>query len=348
VPTLEIAATNPARLLDAPSGNGFRNSPATATVFTGPKREGDPGGPRNTHCDPSGPMADRHDRHRVPEMLRCIPGGACIEPLPGLSVVGGHALWLGSIPADGVLLSPCLLVWDERAFCPSLTFCGPLRGSLPGFAFPFAQADAATGVNRILRNNLSPGACVRFWGCASFFLRGTPSFFFSWQPVFQMRVLARAGSCGRGRLSSRLRSPRADPSIATCPAPKAAPSSRAGNPGGAPDNERQSRNRSLIPARALGRFGTRDDDTATKLRAAHGSGIAANTVPRAHALDDAGLSNCSRPCQKGSRPRVAPCPEQSDGPVRSVDYLRGENLPRNRDWRPDVTLDAAPWERTPC
>jgi len=101
VPTLEDATTL-LRLL-ARSATG---QPITSytTLFTGPRRDGDPDGPEAFHVVlvDNGRSAMLADEFR--EMLRCIRCGACMNHCPVYGAVGGHAYgWVYPGPMGSVL-----------------------------------------------------------------------------------------------------------------------------------------------------------------------------------------------------------------------------------------------------
>ena len=98
VPTLEDAAQI-LRVL-ARSATGQDMSVYT-TLSTGPRRPGDPDGPRAIPCRPARqwPLGDA--RHRVPGHAALHPLRRLHEPLPGLSRGRRPRLWLGLSGTDG-------------------------------------------------------------------------------------------------------------------------------------------------------------------------------------------------------------------------------------------------------
>ena len=116
VPTLEDATTL-LRLL-ARSATG---QPITSytTLFTGPRREGDPDGPEAFHVVlvDNGRSAMLADEFR--EMLRCIRCGACMNHCPVYGAVGGHAYgWVYPGPM-GSVLTPLTLGLKEAKDLPN-------------------------------------------------------------------------------------------------------------------------------------------------------------------------------------------------------------------------------------
>ncbi|MBD3618472.1 MAG: iron-sulfur cluster-binding protein [Chromatiales bacterium] len=116
VPTLEDATTL-LRLL-ARSATG---QPITSytTLFTGPRRAGDPDGPEQFHVVlvDNGRSAMLKDEFR--EMLRCIRCGACMNHCPVYGAIGGHAYgWVYPGPM-GSVLTPLTLGLREAKDLPN-------------------------------------------------------------------------------------------------------------------------------------------------------------------------------------------------------------------------------------
>ena len=135
VPTLEDVAEF-LRVL-ARSATGQEMSVYT-TLSTGPRRPGDPDGPRDYHVVllDNGRSAMLGGQFR--DMLRCIRCGACMNHCPVYQAVGGHAYgWVYPGPM-GAVLTPSLIGIDKAGHLPNAsTFCGrceevcPVRIPLP-------------------------------------------------------------------------------------------------------------------------------------------------------------------------------------------------------------------------
>lgn len=148
VPTLEDATTL-LRLL-ARSATG-QDVAAYTSFLTGPKREGDPDGPRDFHVILLDNGRSRMLGGEFREMLRCIRCGACLNHCPVYAGIGGHAYgWVYSGPM-GSVLTPNLLGADEAGHLPNAsTFCGkcqevcPMRIPLPDMMRRLREAQFAT------------------------------------------------------------------------------------------------------------------------------------------------------------------------------------------------------------
>jgi L-lactate dehydrogenase complex protein LldF len=135
VPTLEDVAEF-LRVL-ARSATGQEMSVYT-TLSTGPRRPGDPDGPREYHVVllDNGRSAMLGGQFR--DMLRCIRCGACMNHCPVYQAIGGHAYgWVYPGPM-GAVLTPSLIGIDKAGHLPNAsTFCGrceevcPVRIPLP-------------------------------------------------------------------------------------------------------------------------------------------------------------------------------------------------------------------------
>jgi L-lactate dehydrogenase complex protein LldF len=109
------------------------------TLSTGPRRPGDPDGPRDYHVvlldNGRSAMLGTQFQH----MLRCIRCGACMNHCPVYHAVGGHAYgWVYPGPM-GAVLTPSLIGVGEGGNLPNAsTFCGrceqvcPMKIPLPG------------------------------------------------------------------------------------------------------------------------------------------------------------------------------------------------------------------------
>jgi L-lactate dehydrogenase complex protein LldF len=136
VPTLEDAAQLLRVLARSATG---QDASVYTTLSTGPRRAGDPDGPRAYHVvildNGRSAMLGGAFEH----MLRCIRCGACMNHCPVYQAVGGHAYgWVYPGPM-GAVLTPSLIGVAEGGQLPNAsTFCGrcesvcPVRIPLPG------------------------------------------------------------------------------------------------------------------------------------------------------------------------------------------------------------------------
>ncbi|MBV1704417.1 MAG: lactate utilization protein, partial [Hyphomicrobiales bacterium] len=135
VPTLEDAAQI-LRVL-ARSATGQDMSVYT-TLSTGPRRSGDPDGPKAYHVVVLDNGRSAMLGSKFQDMLRCIRCGACMNHCPVYHAVGGHAYgWVYPGPM-GAVLTPALIGIDKGGHLPNAsTFCGrcqdvcPMRIPLP-------------------------------------------------------------------------------------------------------------------------------------------------------------------------------------------------------------------------
>ncbi len=135
VPTLEDASQI-LRVL-ARSATGQDMSVYT-TLSTGPRRDGDPDGPRAYHVVLVDNGRSAMLGTEFEDMLRCIRCGACMNHCPVYHAVGGHAYgWVYPGPM-GAVLTPSLIGVDKGGHLPNAsTFCGrcesvcPVRIPLP-------------------------------------------------------------------------------------------------------------------------------------------------------------------------------------------------------------------------
>ncbi|MBX3499702.1 MAG: iron-sulfur cluster-binding protein [Alphaproteobacteria bacterium] len=135
IPTLEDAAAL-LRVL-ARSATGQEWSSYT-TFNTGPRRDGDPDGPRSYHVVLLDNGRSSVLGGEMQDMLRCIRCGACMNHCPVYGAIGGHAYgWVYPGPI-GAVLDPQLLGLEEAGDLPNAsTFCGrcesvcPVRIPLP-------------------------------------------------------------------------------------------------------------------------------------------------------------------------------------------------------------------------
>jgi L-lactate dehydrogenase complex protein LldF len=136
VPTLEDAAQLLRVLSRSATG---QDASVYTTLSTGPRREGDPDGPRAYHVVILDNGRSNMLGGEFEHMLRCIRCGACMNHCPVYQAVGGHAYgWVYPGPM-GAVLTPSLIGVAEGGQLPNAsTFCGrceevcPVRIPLPG------------------------------------------------------------------------------------------------------------------------------------------------------------------------------------------------------------------------
>src|SRR4029079_17151898 len=147
VPTLEDASTI-LRLL-ARSATGQEITTYTS-LFTGPRRDGDPDGPTAYHVVLLDNGRSEMLGNEFADMLRCIRCGACLNHCPVYGAIGGHAY--GSIyPGPmGAVLTPQLVGIDHARDLPNASsFCGrceavcPMEIPLPDMMRAWRQGDLA-------------------------------------------------------------------------------------------------------------------------------------------------------------------------------------------------------------
>ena len=136
VPTLEDAAQLLRVLARSATG---QDASVYTTLSTGPRRPGDPDGPRAYHVVILDNGRSAMLGGEFEDMLRCIRCGACMNHCPVYQAVGGHAYgWVYPGPM-GAVLTPSLIGVAEGGQLPNAsTFCGrceevcPVRIPLPG------------------------------------------------------------------------------------------------------------------------------------------------------------------------------------------------------------------------
>ena len=128
-PTLEDASQI-LRVL-ARSATGQEMSVYT-TLSTGPRRPGDPDGPREYHVVLLDNGRSAMLGTEFQDMLRCIRCGACMNHCPVYHAVGGHAYgWVYPGPM-GAVLTPSLVGVDKGGHLPNAsTFCGRCESVCP-------------------------------------------------------------------------------------------------------------------------------------------------------------------------------------------------------------------------
>ncbi len=183
VPTLEDASTILRLLARSATGQEFS---AYTTFSTGPRRPGDPDGPREYHVV----ILDNGRTAMLgtvfQDMLRCIRCGACLNHCPVYQAVGGHAYgWVYPGPM-GAVLTPALVGIENSAHLPNAsTFCGrceevcPMKIPLPGMMRHWRE--------REFERHLTPAAMrwgIRAWA------------FFATRPALY-RVVTRLAARGR-------------------------------------------------------------------------------------------------------------------------------------------------------
>jgi L-lactate dehydrogenase complex protein LldF len=145
LPTLEDAATVLRLLARSATGQEI----TTYTTFsTGPRRAGDPDGPRAYHVVILDSGRSELIGTPFQEVLRCIRCGACMNHCPVYAAVGGHAY--GSVyPGPiGVVLTPALVGLARSHDLPNAsTFCGrceavcPMKIPLPALMRHWREAE---------------------------------------------------------------------------------------------------------------------------------------------------------------------------------------------------------------
>src|SRR6202046_3296247 len=136
VPTLEDAAQFLRVLARSATG---QDASVYTTLSTGPRRPGDPDGPRAYHVVILDNGRSTMLGGEFEDMLRCIRCGACLNHCPVYQAVGGHAYgWVYPGPM-GAVLTPSLIGVAAGGQLPNAsTFCGrceevcPVRIPLPG------------------------------------------------------------------------------------------------------------------------------------------------------------------------------------------------------------------------
>ncbi len=162
VPTLEDAAQLMRVLARSATG---QDASVYTTLSTGPRRPGDPDGPRAYHVVILDNGRSAMLGGEFEDMLRCIRCGACMNHCPVYQAVGGHAYgWVYPGPM-GAVLTPSLIGVAEGGQLPNAsTFCGrceevcPVRIPLPGMMRHWRE--------REFERSLSPAPMrygLRFW-----------------------------------------------------------------------------------------------------------------------------------------------------------------------------------------
>jgi len=150
VPTLEDATTL-LRVL-ARSATGQEMS-AYTTFSAGPRREGDPDGPRAFHVV----LVDNGRSELLDgpteDILRCIRCGCCLNACPVYGKVGGHAYGSNYSGPMGAVLTPSLAGLAEAHHLPNAsTLCGrckevcPMRIPIPAMLRHFREEEASAGM----------------------------------------------------------------------------------------------------------------------------------------------------------------------------------------------------------
>jgi L-lactate dehydrogenase complex protein LldF len=122
VPTLEDTSVLLRLLARSATGQDFT---AYTTFFTGPKRDADPGGPREFHVVLIDQGRSEMLAGEFREMLRCIRCGACMNHCPVYSSIGGHAYgWVYPGPMGSVLTPLMIGLETSHALPNASTLCG--------------------------------------------------------------------------------------------------------------------------------------------------------------------------------------------------------------------------------
>jgi L-lactate dehydrogenase complex protein LldF len=195
VPTLEDVS----QLLRVLARSATGQDMSVYTTFsTGPRRAGDPDGPKNYHVVLLDNGRSNMLGGEFEEMLRCIRCGACMNHCPVYHSIGGHAYgWVYPGPM-GSVLTPSLIGVEKGGNLPNAsTFCGrceeacPVRIPLPKMMRHWRE--------REFERHLTPST-VRYglslWG---FFARRPKLYQFA--TGVAMRVLGWAGA-RKGRFAS--------------------------------------------------------------------------------------------------------------------------------------------------
>ena len=212
VPTLEDASTI-LRLL-ARSATGQEITTYTS-LFTGPRREGDPDGPTAYHVVLLDNGRSEMLGNEFADMLRCIRCGACLNHCPVYGAIGGHAY--GSIyPGPmGAVLTPQLAGIDHARDLPNASsFCGrceavcPMEIPLPDMMRAWRERDYARGNPPRFERLM-----LKLWAFAA----KRPRLYHALAGAMARYLARRAG--GRGRLS-RLPLMQAWTAVRDLPAPQ--------------------------------------------------------------------------------------------------------------------------------
>ena len=194
VPTLEDAAQ---LLRVLPRSATGQDASVYTTLSTGPRRPGDPDGPRAYHVVILDNGRSNMLGGEFEDMLRCIRCGACMNHCPVYQAVGGHAYgWVYPGPM-GAVLTPSLIGVAEGGQLPNAsTFCGrceevcPVRIPLPGMMRHWRE--------REFERRLSPAPMrygLGFWA----FFAGRPALY-RLATDLAARAMRLAGR-GKGRFS---------------------------------------------------------------------------------------------------------------------------------------------------
>ncbi len=169
------------------------------TFSTGPRRAGDPDGPRDYHVVLLDNGRSAMLGTEFQEMLRCIRCGACMNHCPVYHAVGGHAYgWVYPGPM-GAVLTPSLIGVDKGGHLPNAsTFCGrcesvcPMKIPLPKMMRHWRE--------REFERHLSPAAMrygIAFW---AYFARRPRLYQLAARIAMKCLALASGGRGGFNRL----------------------------------------------------------------------------------------------------------------------------------------------------
>lgn len=195
VPTLEDLSTI-LRVL-ARSATGQEMS-AYTTLSTGPRRDGDPDGPKNYHVIILDNGRSDMLAGDMREMLRCIRCGACMNHCPVYHAIGGHA-YGNTYPGPlGAVLAPNLFGIEAMGNLPNAsTFCGrceavcPMRIPLPKLMRQLRE--------RQYEGHLTPA--TQRWGLGIWAHAAKRPQLYRLATGIAARILSRLGG-SRGRVSS--------------------------------------------------------------------------------------------------------------------------------------------------
>ncbi len=336
VPTLEDAAQLLRVLARSATG---QDASVYTTLSTGPRRPGDPDGPRTYHVvlldNGRSAMLGGEFEH----MLRCIRCGACMNHCPVYQAVGGHAYgWVYPGPM-GAVLTPSLIGVAEGGQLPNAsTFCGrceevcPVRIPLPGMMRHWRE--------REFERRLSPAPMrygLGFW-----------AFFASRPGLYRMatglaaRVLHLAGR-NKGRFASLPFAGGVDALSRSC----GAGGRHVPKPVALAERRGAMSSRAAVFAsirRSLGVTGeeaTRQFDVDMRLKQAP-PGI----VPKRGQGDVSARLAIFKAEAERAQASVAEAPEWADAPAEIARFLRENNCPATLRMGDDPRLNGMPWSET--
>ena len=337
VPTLEDAAQLLRVLARSATG---QDASVYTTLSTGPRRPGDPDGPRAYHVVILDNGRSAMLGGEFEDMLRCIRCGACMNHCPVYQAVGGHAYgWVYPGPM-GAVLTPSLIGVAEGGQLPNAsTFCGrceevcPVRIPLPGMMRHWRE--------REFERHLSPAPMrygLGFWA----FFASRPALY-RLATGLAVRALHLAGR-GKGRFAS-LPFAGGWTRYRDLAAPRGGARSRASGGRGAARCDEFPRG-DLRQHSPLAWRHRRRSDAPVRGRNAPQAGAARN---RAEARTGRRLGQ-GRDLQGRGRARAGErrprSPEWADAPAEIARFLRESNCPATLRMGDDPRLAGMPWSET--